>query len=90
MQESTRDSIKIVLQSVIALLLGWVGLTLVTLGKDSAVMKYQLSEINKTLVNIPVMQSDITGMKYDINQHRKELDEVKKQVEDIKVLRNAN
>ena len=89
LQTPDKDSIKIVLQSLIVIMLGWVGTTVVKLQVDNGVIQSQLVDIKKSLSDVPAMKDNITTNTYEVRQQRKELDELKKSLEDIKVIKNA-
>ena len=81
----SKDSVRLVVQSVIVLLLGWVGYSLTQLQKDTAVIQAQLLDLRVTMSNVPNMQRDMAVNRVDINQLQKDVKDVKDDVKDLKL-----
>jgi hypothetical protein len=78
MQQSSKDSIKMVIQSLIVLLLGWVGTTVMQIQRDNAVIQAQLADIRLAMNNIPGMQTSIAINRADITRLQDDVKEVKR------------
>lgn len=76
-QASSKENLKLVIQTLIMLSLGWVGTTLNQLQKDTVVVQAQLVDIKVTVSNIPQMQSDIAVNKSDISRLKQDVDEIR-------------
>ena len=77
-QQSSKDSIKMVIQSLIVLLLGWVGTTVMQIQRDNAVIQAQLADIRLAMNNIPGMQTSIAINRADIARLQDDVKEVKR------------
>ena len=82
MQANTKDSVRLVIEGVVLLLLGWVGNSVLNLTTQQAVVQSQLTDIKVSLADLPKMRDDVNLSKADIAR-------LKKDVEDIKTLRGA-
>lgn len=74
---SSKDSVKIVIQSIIVLLLGWVGVSINQLQKDTVVVQSQLADLKVAMANIPGMQRDIAVNREAIIRMQSDIDELR-------------
>lgn len=77
MQQSSKDSIKLVIEALIVILLSWVGTTVMQIQRDNAVIQAQLSDIRLSMNNIPGMQTSIAVNRSDIIKLQEDIKDVR-------------
>lgn len=78
MQQSSKDSIKMVIEALIVILLSWVGTTVMQIQRDNAVIQAQLADIRLSMNNIPGMQTSIAVNRSDITKLQDDIKDVRK------------
>lgn len=77
MQQSSKDSIKLVIEALIVILLSWVGTTVMQIQRDNAVIQAQLADIRLSMNNIPGMQTSIAVNRSDIIKLQEDIKDVR-------------
>jgi cell division protein FtsB len=70
-------SIRIVIESVIVLLLGWVGNSVMTLRTDTAVVQTQLVKIDTAVTGITNLKEDQIRIRADVERLQRDVDSLK-------------
>jgi hypothetical protein len=71
------NSIRLVVEAVIVLLLGWVGNTLLTLRTDTAIVQAQLIKIDSAVSSMPGLKEDQIRIRADIERLERDVDNMR-------------